>query len=807
MLAPLPPLPRACAADSIDATTDASARAVERLRRATELAGVGTWELDPLRGTVLFCGRAATIFDVPAETPVAVSEMLTRVDPDDRPVVSEALSCADGQVECRAIVRVTTPNEAVRYVLLRGGRWGGLISGVATLVPEHERALHAHRQAAREWRTLFESIPLPAFLLDPQTLEICGYNAAALETYGYSAETARRLTVRDLLVEVEHDSFLETQRPLRVGLSSAGVWKTRTSDGRIIDVEVTTHDINLGGCWLRIVITNDVTKKITRQRALEDSRAHLERVVDERTEELRLLVEGLRREVAERQRVEKELLTERHKLLTNERLLAASQRIAHVGHWSLDLGSGMCVWSEETFRMLGYQPGECVPSRDRFFARVHPDDRARLEANDDRSRHGGSAWIEEYRVVLPSGETRTILERGEVAFHDGKPVRLLGIVKDVTEPRDLQRCIEERGAFLRAIIDSIPILVSVKDRESRMVVVNRANAEFSSESVEQIERHGRAEGWTTEMERRFREEDERVFASGRPLSVAEERVVDRNGNERYFAKTKTLIHVPGAPGAYLAAIAVETTQSRLEELRRREMEKLAATGRMAARIAHEINNPLAGIKNSFHLLKDAIPSDYPHYHFVGRIEREIDRIAGIVRQMFDLYRPQSESAKRSDVRALFDDVAHLVAAQLRHRGLRLELPTAADPFVLPIQDGVLRPAIFNLVQNAIEASPDGGTIRLSMVETRGGAQISVTDEGAGIPEAIRARIFEPFFTTKSNIATGGLGLGLSIARNAIESLGGTLTYSCSPGRGTTFRIHLPTPWPTEGEPIDASATH
>ncbi len=245
---------------------------------------------------------------------------------------------------------------------------------------------------------------------------------------------------------------------------------------------------------------------------------------------------------------------------------------------------------------------------------------------------------------------------------------------------------------------------------------------------------------------------------------------------------------------------LERRTAEIRELERQRMaiERLAANGRMAARIAHEINNPLAGIKNSFSLIESAIPADHPYGHYIPRIRREIDRIAAIVRQMFDLYRPEQESPCELDVAAAVRDVLALLEPGCRQVGVTLHssLPPGPVPATLP--RNLLFQVLFNIIQNAIEASPRGSSVEVVLQTGPGQLEFTVTDHGPGIPAEIGTAIFEPFFTTKEDGRSGsGLGLGLSISREIIETLGGRLEYNSS-GGGTTFRIAIPTGAGAEG---------
>jgi PAS domain S-box-containing protein len=266
-------------------------------------------------------------------------------------------------------------------------------------------------------------------------------------------------------------------------------------------------------------------------------------------------------------------------------------------------------------------------------------------------------------------------------------------------------------------------------------------------------------------------------------------------------------------GAVVAIVSVMQDIGRLRELERRRLEqvlfdseKLAATGRLAASIAHEINNPLEAVQNALYLLQRDAGDDPNRRAYLDIAARETQRMSRILRQMLGFYR-QAEAMGDLDLNSLVEEAGGLVVKRLREKAIHIE--NQLDPTVPHIRASAdqLKQVLLNLLLNAADSMPHGGTITVSTqsgagAETelygRDAVQIQVRDTGEGIPDDLLAQIFEPFFSTKPG---KGTGLGLWVSQGIVQNHGGTMRVRSRVGRGTTFTITLP----VQGPPTDAPA--
>ena len=412
-----------------------------------------------------------------------------------------------------------------------------------------------------------------------------------------------------------------------------------------------------------------------------------------------------------------------------------------------------------------------------------------------------------------------VLARPATNYRDGSK-GIVAVLKDVTQLRHVseelmrgQEQLQTAGEAIRMerdrlelILRSVPNPVVVLGEQDEPITMNPGAIRlFGAERDRPIPASDRRRQIVLANETRFTS-----FISQKRLEPGErkegELALTDPENEDVLEMSVTLGDIRDPKGAVVGMIAVLQDIGRLRELERRRVEqvlfdseKLAATGRLAASIAHELNNPLEAIQNSLYVLVQRSDEKDEDHQFLEIARKETARMSRILREMLGFYRPALEMGE-TDLNALIDEAEGLLAKRLRERGVRVEKRLDTHLPHLRASADQLKQVLLNLFLNAADAMPEGGLITVTTTLLGGpravgsrSVQLQVRDNGVGIPEEDLPHIFEPFFSTKGN--KKGSGLGLWVTSGVVQAHGGAMQVRSLPDRGTTFTIVLPVDGP------------
>lgn len=268
------------------------------------------------------------------------------------------------------------------------------------------------------------------------------------------------------------------------------------------------------------------------------------------------------------------------------------------------------------------------------------------------------------------------------------------------------------------------------------------------------------------------------------LQRGEVHVKNRHGEELILGYSASQVRDPQERDLGLLVAFQNLTEVKALEEQLKRTDRLAAVGRLASGLAHEIRNPLASISGSVQMLREDLGVDEDNRRLMGIVIKEVDRLNLLLSDFLNFARPSPLQAECVDVAALVDELLDLLQAGGQAHGIHFDRRYVA-PVVMKVDRQKMRQALWDLLINAVDAVPADGTIRIGVNAESG--EIIIEDSGAGIPFEVRDRIFEPFFTTKDR----GTGLGLANVHANIEAHRGRINVEPSNLGGGRFIIELP----------------
>lgn len=429
---------------------------------------------------------------------------------------------------------------------------------------------------------------------------------------------------------------------------------------------------------------------------------------------------------------------------------------------------------------------------------VNPEDRKTFQ---ERIERDGYVKDMEVEFKKKNGEKITVLLTGHPIKNErGEIIGYQGINLDVTERKRIVDELREANEFFMNLIESSVDGIIAADMKGRIFIFNKgaeALTEYSAEEaigkihITQIY----PEGIAKEVMRRLRSPE---FGGVGKLLPTQFNVMNKAGEEIPVQLSAALIY--DVEGKEVASVGIFTDlrprlnmEKKLQKthLQLVSSEKMASLGKLAAGIAHEINNPLGGILIYSSLVMEDIPDDDPRRQDLARIVQEASRCKEIVKSLLEFARQTEPKMEPTDInRAITDGLFFLENQALFHN---IQIVKKLDPFLPFIRGNAsqLKQVLINIIVNAAEAMHGNGTLTITSYPSsdRRTVFLEFTDTGEGISEKNLTRIFDPFFTTKD--VGKGTGLGLSTSYGIIESHGGKISVKSKVGEGTTFTIELP----------------
>ncbi len=502
-------------------------------------------------------------------------------------------------------------------------------------------------------------------------------------------------------------------------------------------------------------------------------------------------------------------------LSENAKRLALAEQVAGFGSWQLDTSQSHAVWSPGMFKIFGVEPGATEGlGWEEYISFIHPDDRIKADENVAIMLNAPQNHKEtfDYRIIRPDGQTRILHAQRQVTAvgENGVARVIVGVDQDVTEQKQAEDALKKSEERFRIVAEAAGVMVYETNVETREIHFIHGTENLLGYKPAEI---NHTVDWTLStihpddrpaVEAKLRE----IMADPNKNRYSiEYRVKQKNGNYITVKDTSQAIKTPEGKTVRFIGGLRDITQRKIDRERIRQynlhlerlvaertkqligLERLAAIGEVAGMVGHDIRNPLQALTGEVYLIRSDLNSiSDPEAkkeveECLDSVDEDISYINKIVADLQDYSRKLTPETTQINLNQLLPELlktTHIPPSIHLNLNIAPDTKLFADPTFL-------RRALTNLINNAVQAMPQGGTLTIEGAQENSTTHIAVQDTGVGIPPEVQPKLFTPMFTTKAK----GQGLGLVVVKRLIEAQNGTIKFTSQQGKGTQFTIRLP----------------
>jgi len=738
------------------------------LAESQRLSHTGTWVLNAATGNYVYASEEALRvfgFD-PQKGPPTRDQLYERIHPEDRAGAKQASErMYREKVEADYGYRLALPDGTIKHihaighpVLDENGQVTEYLGTIADIT-DRKRAEEALRLSNAYNRSLIETSLDPLVTIGPDG-KVTDVNAATEAATGRSRSELIGTDFCDYFTEPAQ-ARTGYEQAFREGLVRDYPLELRHRDGRVMSVLYNAS------------VYRDESDQVSG-------------------------VFAAARDITERKRIEEALRR-------TAAYLADAQRLTHTGAWAGDRTTAPLYWSEEVFRIFGFDPQQGLPTRDQPLERIHPKDLDKFLQGFHRTINEKVDSEDEYRVVLPDGTLKHIHAVAHpVVDPDGELVEVVGTVVDITERKRAEEALRESEMRFRTFVDhAVEAFFMLDFEEGTIIDVNRCACESLGYTREELIGMNPM-SFDVDLDRATVESMAERAAAGETV------LFDRHWHRRkdgtlFPVEVQTSVFWHGGR-RFLLKIARDTSDRLRAEQQRDRLRQLEADlahtnrvsmmGELAASVAHEVNQPLSGVVSNASAGLRWLAGDVPNLEEaregLRRIVRDGKRAGEVIARIRALTRKAATPKEKVDLNETIREVLALVGDEAKRKSVIIRTQFADDLSPVAGDRVQLQQVVLNLVMNAIEAmSVVDERARALAITTRNidpdQVQVTAQDSGPGIDPQTIDRIFDSFYTTKP----GGMGMGLSISRSILQAHGGRIWATANHGPGTIFHFTLP----------------
>lgn len=742
-----------------------------RLREAQQIAGLGWWRWDLITNALTWSEKIYTTFNVPLMTPVDFDFFQKLIHPEDIDPFSQSIQNAleSNQAEFEHEYRVILQNGELVYVYHRGriirSETGQplKIIGVGQDITERKLAEEKLRLSEEQFRTTIGNLLTPIAVTRIKDGLGLYVNKALADLFGGSVEALIDQTSPDFYVN-SADRQIVVEALRRDGIIKNMEIQFKRFDGSPFWANLSMSSISFFGEPAFVTGFHDIT----------------ERKKDE------------------------ELLRQANAIVENSPV-TLFRWLAKEG-WPVDLVT-------DNVAQFGYTSDDFLSGRISYVDMIHPDDVGRVAQEVEHySANGVDEYSQQYRLITREGRIRWVEDRTTIGRDDtGQITHYQGLVWDSSERKRLEEELRTAADFFNSVINAVPDPIFVKDGGHRFIEFNDAFCHFMGRTAAELRGLSDYDFVPKEQADIFWENDNEVFATGRPLEN-EELLTDAYGNTRVILTKKAAFRLHNGEMILTGAIRDITGRKEAEEVLRQAKEDADAANRakseFLSRMSHELRTPLNGILGYAQALRRKPSLDRQTLAGLGVIQDSGEHLLTLINDILDLAKIEARKMELNltelHLESFIQGVVGIIEMWAKDRGLEFILEADNLPFSVLADETRLRQVLINLLGNAVKFTNEGQvTLRVSAVgsivqtDIEGSKQcvrFEVVDSGVGIRAEDLDKVLQPFEQAGDQTRRReGTGLGLAITRQLVELMGGVLHLESELNRGSRFwfEINLP----------------
>ncbi len=482
---------------------------------------------------------------------------------------------------------------------------------------------------------------------------------------------------------------------------------------------------------------------------------------------------------------------------TQERLALAADA-AQLGMYDWNIPTGQIYWTKQHELIFGYPPTITTATTtahtyEDWSQRVHPDDLSGVEKLLHRAKAERTTFKAEYRIILSDGTIRWIHEQGQFyCSSNGKAMRLLGVVTDITDRKQAEEALLESELKFRTLFEAANDAIFLMDFDIFIGCNEKTVQMYGCTTKDQL--IGKTPYFFSPAKQPDGQDSkEEALTKIRAALRGEPQFFEwqhRHLDDSTFDAEVSLQVIELGGKKFIQAIVRDVTEKVKIQRQLATTEKLAAVGKLASKVAHELNNPLDGILRYINLAIRTVEQEKLEKpkEYLNQCRRGLMRMVQIVSELLEFSRSTYRPFEYVKIEQIIDDA--IKTMEENAEAAKVRIITQYHPGTPKVRMGNLFQVFSNLIKNAIAAMPEGGELKISTCFSEDKAIVAeFRDTGTGFPAEHAHLLFEPFFTTKEK--GKGTGLGLAICKDIVERYEGRITAENAAGGGSIFTVWLP----------------